>query len=261
MAQLRFEEIEHGAIAYRGESEIARLTGRLGDDVFGRHAWMTVQLAEGEQPDVLADLYRDAAPAWVADGYRAHYVEVRADDAAQVELWFGLAFGRQQVFAARPVTGAEPYEGPVQVRIGGPPDIEIAMSMADLIYRRHRESPVWSSAAFQADRAEWEEWLAEAETTYFVGELDARPVAHLALYDDPARPADEIYLAIAATLPDARGSGAMRALTAAAFAWAHEHGYRTCVTDWRSTNVESSRFWTHRGFRPTRYRLHRLVGH
>ena len=31
------------------------------------------------------------------------------------------------------------------------------------------------------------------------------------------------------------------------------------VTDWRATNLLSSRFWTARGFRPTFLRLHRLI--
>ena len=55
--------------------------------------------------------------------------------------------------------------------------------------------------------------------------------------------------------PDVRGSGAGLALTEAAFAWARERGHETMVTDWRVTNLLSSRFWPARGFRPTFLRL------
>jgi GNAT superfamily N-acetyltransferase len=257
MTELRFEEIENGAVARRGGEEAARLTGRLGDDAFGRHAWIDWS---GE-PGLLPQLYALAAEPWVRDDRRAHYVEVRADDAAAVETWFGLAFGRQQVYAERPTAGAEPYDGPVVVRLGGPDDLDVAVSMADLIFRHHNGPPVWSSAAYDGTREEWDEFLREPQTTYFLAELDGVPVAHLALRDRAERPDDEVYLAIGATRAEARGRGAMRALTAAALAWAEEHGYRVCETDWRSTNPQSSSFWTHRGFRPTRYRLHRLVGH
>jgi hypothetical protein len=56
-----------------------------------------------------------------------------------------------------------------------------------------------------------------------------------------------------------RGSGAGVALTHASFAWAKERGYETMVTDWRVTNLLSSRFWPKRGFRPTFFRLYRSI--
>jgi hypothetical protein len=43
--------------------------------------------------------------------------------------------------------------------------------------------------------------------------------------------------------------------------WAGEAGYRSVVTDWRVTNLLSSRAWPALGFRPSFFRLHRLVGH
>ncbi len=63
----------------------------------------------------------------------------------------------------------------------------------------------------------------------------------------------------AATRPEVRGSGAGVALTQAAFAWAHERGHATMVTDWRVTNLLASRFWPARGFRETFLRLYRHV--
>lgn len=254
---MRFETIENGAVAFRGDEEVARLTGKVGDDVFGRHAW----ISWSGDPRLLPELYALAAAPWVDDDRRAHYTEVATDDTAAIETWFGLGFGRQQVYAERPTANAEGYEGPVEVRLGGPDDLDVAMSMAELIFRHHKGPPVWSSAAYDGTREEWDEFLREPQTTYFLAEIDGVPVAHLALYDRPERPGDEIYLAIGATKPEARRSGAMRALTAASLAWAAEHGYRVCETDWRSSNPQAAAFWTNRGFRPTRYRLHRLVGH
>ncbi len=61
------------------------------------------------------------------------------------------------------------------------------------------------------------------------------------------------------TLPEVRGNGAGLALTQACFAWAHDRSYEAMVTDWRVTNLLSSRFWPRRGFRPTFLRLHRLL--
>ena len=56
-----------------------------------------------------------------------------------------------------------------------------------------------------------------------------------------------------------RGSGAGLALTAGTLAWARSHGYETLVTDWRVTNLLSSRFWPARGFRTSFLRLYRSI--
>ena len=50
-------------------------------------------------------------------------------------------------------------------------------------------------------------------------------------------------------------AGAGRMLGERILAWAREAGYPTIVTDWRMTNLRSSRTWPRLGFRPTFYRL------
>jgi len=72
-------------------------------------------------------------------------------------------------------------------------------------------------------------------------------------------PDDGCFLGFAATLPDSRGSGIGVSLTEAALQWAREQGYRTMITDWRETNLLSSRFWPRRGFRTTFFRLYRSI--
>jgi GNAT superfamily N-acetyltransferase len=76
-----------------------------------------------------------------------------------------------------------------------------------------------------------------------------------------ARPDDAGFLGFAAVLPEARGTGAGRAVGEAVIDWSARQGYRSVVTDWRATNLMSSRTWPRLGFRPTCLRLHRLVGH
>ena len=66
-------------------------------------------------------------------------------------------------------------------------------------------------------------------------------------------------LGFAAVLPKHRGLGAGRLLGEAVLAWADEQGYPAVATDWRMTNLLSSRTWPRLGFRPTFYRLHRAI--
>jgi ribosomal protein S18 acetylase RimI-like enzyme len=191
--------------------------------------------------------YAELADEHVRAGRLAHFVLVDADDPA-LDRWVGLSFGRQQVYASAPV-GAPAYAGPVRVRPG---DLESALRFSAVLFDHLSGPPVWSFRAPRAEsevRAEWEEFLAEPETTHLVAELDGRAVAHMALHGSS--------LEVAATLPEARGRGAMRALWAAA--QEHAAGERW-ETDWRATNLEADACWRRLGFRPTRYRLHRLVG-
>jgi GNAT superfamily N-acetyltransferase len=260
MQHLRFQAIENGAVALRGAEEVARLTGKLDENVFGRHAWISYTIADGEDRAVLADLYALAADPWVRDGRLPHYVEVPADDEAALAAWSALSFGRQQVHASRSTADPVVYDGPVRVRRGGPDDIESALSMAYLITEQHLLAPVWAGVIPDPEttRADYAEFLADPETGYFFAELDGRPIGHAGLY---LLGDDITHLAVAATLPAARRRGAMRALISTALAWAAERGFTTCTTDWRSTNLVGARTWTGFGWHPTRYRLHRLVGH
>jgi ribosomal protein S18 acetylase RimI-like enzyme len=56
---------------------------------------------------------------------------------------------------------------------------------------------------------------------------------------------------------DCKGIGTL--LTRTGLAQARASGYRFCETDWRSTNLVSSRFWLKQGFRPVAYRLVRRI--
>jgi hypothetical protein len=43
--------------------------------------------------------------------------------------------------------------------------------------------------------------------------------------------------------------------------WVRDAGFTSAVSDWRATNLLSSRAWTALGFRPSFYRLHRRIGY
>ena len=73
------------------------------------------------------------------------------------------------------------------------------------------------------------------------------------------RPDRAGFLGFAAVLPEARGIGAGRVLGEAVLAWSRDAGYPTVVTDWRETNLLSSRTWPRLGFRPTFRRLFRAI--
>ena len=242
------------------------LVGSVRDDRFrGRHLWVGHGGHAAREPELLRDVYAAAAGRWVAEGAPLHLALVPALPHL-VEPWLRLGFGHMQAHGVRESGAAEREPPPgVAVREGTAADLPDARELLPAIWEHHRGAPTFTGMDLPGTDetlADWEETLAEPSSAYFVAELDGRIAGHLLLlWEEPdlATPADSVYLAVAATLPEARGRGVGTALTDHALGWAREAGYGAVHTDWRVPNLESSRFWPSRGFRETFYRLARQV--
>lgn len=116
-------------------------------------------------------------------------------------------------------------------------------------------------------RAEWDEDFDNPAFATFVAVVDGRvvgsaigcPVEQSGLHTGIARPRDAAHLGFAAVLEEARGAGVGTALATTVLGWASAKGYCAIVTDWRATNLLSSRTWPKLGFRPTFFRLFRAI--
>lgn len=255
-----------GAVAVVGREIGGYLIGSVGEsEWWQRHAWVGLAGHGAREPELVRDLYRLAAERWVEKGAELHVALVPAV-ADLTEPWFRVAFAHMQAHGIRE-SGADPgsRRAGLNVRTGTIDDVRATPELLTQIWEHHTRSPTFTGLTvppvdeFLADA---EEVVAGSGIAYFVAEQDGRVVGHLLLRPeepDLARPPGSIYLAIAATLPEARGSGAGLALTEQALAWAREAGYQSVQTDWRVANLEASRFWPHRGFRETFYRLARRV--
>jgi len=244
------------------------LVARTRDDPrWGPNVWIEAAGHAARDPELVRDLYAEAARGWVERGLRAHYVLVPATDAGLVDAWFRLGFGAQQ---AHGVVEIPEVGWPTEARLATLDDLEQMVALAPLLDEHSRASPVFATpSAYSEDdlRAEIAGDLANEDYGNIVAERDGRLVgdffvcpielsdAHAGL----ARPPGAAILGFAVIRPDLRGTGIGLALTQACFAWARERGYRTMVTDWRVTNLSASRFWPRRGFRTTFLRLHRHV--
>jgi GNAT superfamily N-acetyltransferase len=237
------------------------------DSAWGPNIWVEAAGHAAEEPELVRDLYEFAASRWVEQGLKAHYVLVPATDEGLVNAWFRLSFGAQH---AQGVLEIPDVAWPPGVREAEERDVDAMVELAPYLNRHQRLAPVFSPASSWTDedvRADILGDLAKDEVGNLVAELDGRVVGnfvvcpielsneHVAL----ARLPGAAFLGFAITHPAARGSGAGVALTDACFAWARKRGYRTMLTDWRVTNLLSSRFWPRRGFLPSFLRLHRLI--
>jgi GNAT superfamily N-acetyltransferase len=240
--------------------------------VWGPNVWVERAGHAVREPEKLRDLYGDAATKWYEQGLTAHYALV-PDDAGLIDAWFRLGFGSQHAHAVRPVPSTPYAEHPgLTVRRAGRGDIAVLAEL-DLVLPQHQGmSPVFSAGevpTLEEALADWEESIDDPAYATFVAEHNGQVIgtsigcslekssAHSGL----AQPDNAGFLAYAAVFPQARGIGAGRALGEAVLNWAAEVGYDSVVTDWRVTNLLSSRAWPSLGFLQTFHRLHRLLGH
>jgi GNAT superfamily N-acetyltransferase len=264
-------ELASGVVALRGDDLVAYLIGRVEDDALLGDRRAIVDFAgcaaAAGQSEAIRDLYSALAARWVAAGATHHLALIPASDEALVDPWLRLAFGVQYVWAVRETAAMKPVNAGVKIRPGTPNDLELVAKLDRSLYEHQAGPPSFSGLAIPSDeefQAEWSDLWDDADLyTHFVAERAGRPVGHLVLYRRPAGdlrvPEKNIDLSHAVTLPVARRSGVSMALTGHALTWAHEQGFRSITTDWRSVNLLSSRHWPRRGFRPTYYRLYRAL--
>ena len=259
-----------GVVALRDSRAVGFLLGnRRRDDVWGPNVWIEAAGHAADSAEDVRDMYAVVAARWVDAGRTRHYALLPAADRALVDAWFRLSFGQQHAFGIREVPeAAGAVEG---VRVATERDVDALVALTPLLGDHQSRSPVFSpgmpAQAEEELRREILEDVASEKTGNLVAERDGRvvgafdvvPVEISSMHAGLARPHGAALLAWAATLPDVRGSGAGLALTEATFAWAREHGFGTIVTDWRVTNLLSSRFWPRRGFRTTFLRLYRSI--
>jgi GNAT superfamily N-acetyltransferase len=253
---------DDGLVATRGGEAVAYLGGALDEEtqiarwLFAGHA--------AREPEALGDLFAAEAAALGASRFM---LTVPASDPALIDTWFRLAFGCQAVWAVREVERMDPVDFGGSIRLSTPEDIEAVVDFDELLFAHQAETPSFSGFSvpprdeLRADSGDL--WDDPEKYVPFVAEREGRIVGLLVLYNRPVGdlrvPENNIDLAFAATHGDIRGGGAGRALTAHAFSWAHDHGFRSMTVDWRSVNLLSSRFWPKRGFRPQYLRLYRAV--
>jgi len=264
-----------GAVAFRGGSMVGYLLGAPRGALWGPNAWVegAGHAIAGDEPELIRDLYGFAAARWVAAGIVSHYAVVPATDPAAVDAWFRVGFGQQHVHAIREVPApGDVFEVPPHLRVRRAERRDIpTLGRLELVLPEHQLlSPVFSGQqlpTLEDATNELEDAFDDPRFTTFVAEHNGLVIGSAvgcsieesSEHRGIVRPERAGFLGFAAVLPEARGLGAGRALGEAVLAWSRDAGYRTIVTDWRETNLLSSRTWPRLGFRPTFRRLFRAI--
>jgi predicted N-acetyltransferase YhbS len=260
-----------GAVALDGRRPVGYTIGAPREESWGPNVWVEVAGHAVERPETARDLYAALAEQWVEQGRTCHYALLPAEPYL-IEAWFRSGFGQQHAHALREPPVDDGPASEISIRPADERDLDVLVELDAELIVHQRRAPVFARGVGVPDPAEVrqefvEELAARPQQEIFVAELDGRVVSTLAMvpiersgsHAGLARPDDACLLAFAASLPEARGSGAGLALTREGLRWSREQGYATVVVDWRVTNLLSSRFWPRRGFRTTFLRLHRAI--
>jgi len=273
---------QSGVVARQAGKMIGYLIGvpRIGG-IWGRSVWVELAghavdrtLGAEVYRDMYADMYAALSPSWVARGCLAHYALIPASDPDALEAWFSLSFGKEQVHGLRETAPASAFAVPIdpalEIRRATLADLEATLELDDILLDHQSRSPVyaprWPYDREDARResieilqdGEEKLWLAYRHGLLLGYQLFAPARAGHGIGDMLISP-ECSYLAIATTRAEEQGRGVGRALTAHGLAAEYAAGYTHCLSDWRATNLLSSRFWPRQGFRPVVYRLSRRL--
>ncbi len=218
------------------------------------------------------DLYGLSAIRWVEEGRTSHYAVAPAGDAGLIDAWFRLGFGQQHVHAIReaPATPLTVLPEGVEIRRPTRDDIPVLAELEVALPAHQYVSPVFSGLGpppVEEAIGEWEDDFDDPKYATFVAVVDGRVVGSAigcsitvsGMHKGIVRPDDAGFLGFAAVFPHARGAGVGQALGRRVLDWSADEGYPWVVTDWRATNLLSSRTWPKLGFRPTFLRLFRAI--
>jgi ribosomal protein S18 acetylase RimI-like enzyme len=265
VADVLAAERRHGAVALRDGGLVGFLVAEIRHtDLWGTHAWVPPAGHASTDPEVIRDLYAALAPDWIEEGARLQFALVPAFTAA-MDPWYRLAFAQMQVHAVRPSGGAAP--GDSGIRPGGPDDLErVAAELGSVIWDHQRGPATFSGLPARIPHGLAEAWRTafdEPGAALWLAERGGDLAGYLFLYeshDAPGGRPDATHIGSAAVAAGHRSAGVGRALADHAAVWAEQSGYATITADWRVANLEASRFWPSRGFRPVYHRMARLVG-
>ncbi|HEX5164170.1 MAG TPA: GNAT family N-acetyltransferase [Thermomicrobiales bacterium] len=225
----------------------------------------------GSTWDIYRELFAAAADRWVSDGLTAHYIQLPAGDDAAIDAWASVGFGRDMGWGLRdtgPIEPAQMIPG-LTIRRTTVDDLDVTFQLDTALARYESRSPVFmpypTAVAEREWRADLSASLADDQLSFWLAELDSRPVGLLNVNPPPAHisplltPDTMVNISAASVVPDVRGIGIGGALVRHALDAARSEGHAWCRMSWMTANLYSSRFWSRHGFEPVAWRMSRVI--
>ncbi len=246
------------------------------DMLWGRSAWVRpagLALEPGQSAELARDMYAALAEQWVNWGVYFHFAVLPVSQPHLIEAFYHLSFGIEHIYAlmecAPFIESAPPPAPGLVVRRAGVNDRSTLEALSTITWQHQVQSPVFGIHLPETEAGHIQQYGdlvadPEAQTWLAFNEQEQALGVHV-YYQVESAPdnllAEDHYceLVAANTMPQQRRRGIARALLQAGLADQVQRGRTVCQTDWRATNLLSSRAWPSLGFKPYHYRLVRRI--
>jgi GNAT superfamily N-acetyltransferase len=218
-------------------------------------------------------LYAAMAREWVSQGLLGHTITVPSRPDV-LEIWSNLGFGRFIALSVRDTSASVEVESArgleLEFRRATADDEEALNALMTELFRSFSDPPIFVPFLPETTSARQRlvtERLADPASPFWLALARGRPVGmqllvepHSAHWHEPKleTPGRSLYLFLASTAPEARGTGVGAALTAHTMAWAREAGYERCTAHFLTAS-RAAGFWQGLGFRPMTHWLSRTI--
>jgi GNAT superfamily N-acetyltransferase len=210
--------------------------------------------------DIYRQMYAAIADRWLANGCFWHAISFYPHEREAIDAWFSVGFGLAVIDALQPLDPAHRPElarsaAPVDVRRGGPGDVDTVTPLELALERHLAASPAYLPLLIEGGRRGWESWLGDESHALWLAFQEGEAVGYLRFEPSeglvlPTASDKTVAITGAFTREDVRGRGIGTALLRRGFEWARSEGYTHCSVDFESANLPGSRFWLGSGFVP-----------
>ncbi len=215
------------------------------------------------------DIYQHIAREWIRKKLYDHYFLVFDEDKRLLDLFFELGFGKEHARGILDFSCTEiidPEKSQYIYRKAKKEDQSQITGFSRIIAGYQAGSPCFAGAP--------ENYLLSLDSGFstltedknldlYVAEDNGKLIGYQAYYKEENSylfiPPNSVELAVSGIVEEYRGKGAGKGLTEFALNSQKELKYDYCVTDWRTTNLLSGRFWKKIGFKPVAFRLLRRI--
>lgn len=230
---------------------------------YGAHA-----VRDGMEYDVYREIYGALSGHFVATGVFEHSINLPARDAAAIDAFNSLSFGRTMACAMRGVDPVARSAASIEVHQAGAEDYPVVEKLGEELTLHHARAPIFSPYVRESDEASHgfiKGLLEDAEgNAHWIGYDNGKPIG-MNTFMQPfflspmTVPDKTIYLFLGVVTQDARMGGVGSAILSEGVAWARDKGYKHIALHFATPNLSGAKFWQSSGFAPIEYGMRRRV--